>query len=468
MTGSPTVSESTPPAGQPKDLAFWRRARLALERLIEPKLLARLGAGTGWILIGAVFNQGSTLLVNVLVANLLGRKAFGGYAVIQSTIATASTIASFGAGYIAIKYLAELRSTDKARAGRILGLCLSVAVITGAFVAISLVAAGRMFAANVFKAEELALPLSIAAVVVFFNVISWAEIGALTGLGSYSTLARAGILTGTAYFVVCGIGTAAAGLTGAFAGMVVSGAIQVFTLRFYLVRECARQGIAIQLRGLSRESSVITRFAIPTALPGLTMMPAIWIGNVLLVRQPGGYSSMALYSAATTLRVLVLFLPALMNSVGLSLLNEQRGLGNRQRYAAVFRSNLAVTLSVTAMSAAGVAILGRSLLRVFGRDFVAGYPVLLILLIATVPEAMWYVLGQIPSSRERMWLAFTFGVIPRDLCMVGLAWVLVPSKGPLGLAYAYAISWSVAVAMMAVGITRRTGWNIDSRKEIDK
>ena len=57
-------------------------------------------------------------------------------------------------------------------------------------------------------------------------------------------------------------------------------------------------------------------------------MPMIWLANSFLVRQPGGYGEMALYSAANNLRILVLFLPNVMNSVGLSVLNNEKAKGD--------------------------------------------------------------------------------------------------------------------------------------------
>src|SRR5260370_28006853 len=85
-------------------------------------LQLRFQTGIVYNTIGAVFNQGSTFGFNIIVANLLGRQVFGEYAMIQSTLATLALIAQLAVGYTATKYIAEFRSTDPQRAGRILGM----------------------------------------------------------------------------------------------------------------------------------------------------------------------------------------------------------------------------------------------------------------------------------------------------------------------------------------------------------
>ena len=90
---------------------------------------ARLIRAFSWSLIATVFTQGGTFVVNLLLANLWGLELFGRYAIVQSTLASLSALAPPTTGATAIKYTAELRTRDPARAGRILGLCSVVSTI---------------------------------------------------------------------------------------------------------------------------------------------------------------------------------------------------------------------------------------------------------------------------------------------------------------------------------------------------
>ena len=71
----------------------------------EPRtLMRRFGSGLLWNTIAVGFNQGSTLVANLLLANLLGRSGFGGYAVALGTVQAAAQLASLGMGSTASRF----------------------------------------------------------------------------------------------------------------------------------------------------------------------------------------------------------------------------------------------------------------------------------------------------------------------------------------------------------------------------
>jgi O-antigen/teichoic acid export membrane protein len=106
---------------------------------------------------------------------------------------------------------------------------------------------------------------------------------------------------------------------------------------------------------------------------------------VFLVRQFDGYTQMALYSAASNFRIIVLFLPNIVNNVGMSLLNYQKGLKDEGRYRQVFWANMALTVSSVVMGALAVVLFGPLLLGAFGKSFSQGFPVV-VLVLSTLPE----------------------------------------------------------------------------------
>ena len=62
------------------------------------RLRDRLIKGTALNLIAVVFNQGSTLFVNIIVARLLLKQGFGEYAMVQSTLLTVSMLSQLATG----------------------------------------------------------------------------------------------------------------------------------------------------------------------------------------------------------------------------------------------------------------------------------------------------------------------------------------------------------------------------------
>src|SRR5262249_2034569 len=166
-------------------------------------LHARLQSAITWNLVGTIFNQGSTFAVNILVAHFLSRQVFGEYAMLQSTMLTVANIAQLATGFTATKYVAEFRSTDQARTGRILGLFSAVSAAVACIATLALLAAAPWLAAHTFQAPHLASALMIVAGVVLFTVMNGYQMGALAGLESYRSLAQAGIISGSLYVGIC-------------------------------------------------------------------------------------------------------------------------------------------------------------------------------------------------------------------------------------------------------------------------
>ena len=295
-------------------------------------LRTRLAHGVAWNTVGVVFNQGSTFLVNVLLAHILGVTVFGKYAMVQSTVAVATQLAQVAAGYTATKYVAEFRATDPARAGRLLGLLGLVALSMATLTAAILLVASGFLAHSLLREGNLAPALAIASAAVFFSAISGFFMGALAGLESYRTLGLAGITSGAVYVATCVTGAEIGGLRGAVAGVAISALLQSGVLWQCVRREARRNGILVRFAGLESEADIILRFAIPAALPGFIAMPAVWISNAFLVGQEGGYALLALFTAANSFRIIVLFLPNIVNSVTMSVLNHQKGLHDDHRY----------------------------------------------------------------------------------------------------------------------------------------
>ncbi|HYW71434.1 MAG TPA: hypothetical protein VE961_10380 [Pyrinomonadaceae bacterium] len=426
--------------------------------LISPtSLRLRFGSGLVFSVVAAGFNSGSTLLVNIFVANLLGRETFGEFAIIQNTLLTLATVATLATGITATKYVAEFRSIDKPKTSRVLGVCSALSIGMGSMFALSLLIGAPFLATVVLKAGHLTLGIRLAALVVFFTVHNFYQTGALAGLEHYSGIARAGVIGGIAYLVVCVAGALIWGREGALAGLSIAAGIQWLSLRYSLRRETARQELFVDYRGWRDERELIVKFALPAALSGCSSMPALWLANAVLVRQAGGYSQMALYAAATNLRIVVLLLPNLLNNVGMSVLNNVRGLGNLKQFRKAFWSNLALTAGVTAISAIVMTAVGPYALVIFGRRFEGGYPVLVALMVSTIFEILMQATYQIVLTHGKMWLSFFAVVFPRDLLVVVLAFVFAPKSGALGLALAYtcgAAFGATATALAALFLSR--------------
>jgi O-antigen/teichoic acid export membrane protein len=413
-----------------------------------------LREGASWNLLGAVLNQGSTFAANIVLANLLGRQQFGEYAMVQATLNSVTLLAQLSMGYTATKYIAEFRGTDNPRAGRILGLCLLTAACAGALAALLLLAGAQRLATDWLRAPQLSRAIALGAWVVLAAVFNGILIGVLSGLEAFRALSRALVWSGLLYLIVVTAFGWLGGRDAAVAALAVSGTLQTFLLWRAVRADATRQGIRATWRGLGREWHVAVHFALPGTLGGLIAAPALWIASAMLASQPGGYAQLALYSASYNLMILVFFLPSIINVVATSLINREQGSGRYDSYRHVFWLNMRVTAATAIGGAIFIALIGRFALRLFGEQFVGGYGVLIILLLAIIPESLTIALNQVIQSQARMWLAILAINLPRDLALIALARWLVPGHGAVGLAVAYAGARLLAFLCIAAVVAR--------------
>jgi O-antigen/teichoic acid export membrane protein len=412
------------------------------------RLRDRLIKGTALNTIAVSFNQGSTLIISIIVARLLMKQSFGEFSMVQGTLITGAALSQLATGYTASKYIAEYRSTNPEKAGRIMGLCAIVSGLVAGGAVLVLFVMAPWLAKTMLNAPHLATGLRIGSGFLFFSAINGYQTGALSGLEAYGGLAKAGVFSGIITVAAVSLGAWRGGLNGALIGLSMSAFIRCAFHYGWLRIESRFQSIRPRYRdSLGKEKAILFNFALPAALSSYYTLPMIWLANSVLVRQPGGYGEMALYSAANNLRILVLFLPNIMNNVGLSILNYEKAKGDPKLFHQLFKSNMASMFLVTLGGAAFVGIFGSLILRLFGRDFAAGRILLRILLASCLFEGLSIGLYQYIQSHARIWLSF-FGInVPREAFLVIMAYVLIPSLGGAGLALAYLGSMIVGLIL---------------------
>jgi len=414
----------------------------------EGTLRRRLQTGFLWNVVAAVFNQGSTFLLGLVVANIVGREQFGVYALLQSTIMLFANIAQFAMGLTTTKYVAEFRSSDKVRAARVLAASLSVATGAGVAAAVIVWVAAPVIAGRILGHAEIASLIRIGAAAIAFIVLGGVCTGALAGFENFRYIALCGVVSGIVYIGAGAFAAVQWGLPGVVASVAVSAAIQAAILLVLVLREARRQGVTPGIEAFRRiplEMPLLTGFAFPAALAGFSTLPTLWIVNAVVARQAAGLTEVALFTAANSIRLIVTFVPYLICGVGASVLNNYRGANDVDGYRRAFWANFAVVAS-TAVFAILVVMTGSSLiLRAFGRGFAEGRGALLIIIAATLPEALGLAFFQIVQARERMWSSLFRIVLPRDSAVIVSALLLVPRYGASGACMAYLIGSTVGL-----------------------
>jgi O-antigen/teichoic acid export membrane protein len=440
-------------------------AGLSLEQSSATPIPQRIGAAlrsglvtnSGWNFLGAVFNQGSTFALGVIVAKALGRESYGSFAFLQGTLSTLINISQMAMVFVATKCVGEFRSTQKERAGRIIALSITISAITGLVIAAIAFGAADFVASRVAHQSQLGSLIHFASPAVFCAVVSGVITAGLAGLSKFRTIAVTGMIAGTAYLVIGAAGTIGWQLRGVALAITVSTALQTAVVWIALRRETSRMGIPIVFGGIDAikaERAVLQHMALPASVIGFVNMSGIWLSMAILVRQPNGITQLALFNSANSLRLIVGFIPAVINTVGFPLLSNRKGEADAAGYRRVFRANVAAVVGVALCGAIVVGAAGPWILGVFGKSFVAGYPVLLILLLVCVAEAIVLAMHQVVQTHGSLWTNVLCFALPREATCILMALVFAPLYGAVGLAIAYVLGYSVAVVSVLVVFAR--------------
>ncbi|MGC4121310.1 MAG: oligosaccharide flippase family protein [Myxococcales bacterium] len=421
--------------------AFWKRHR---ERLFPAgSLRGRFASGLFWSLFAAVLSRSFNLAASIGCARLMGQAGFGELGMVLSTVNTLGAFSVLGLGLTATRFVAEYRESDPARVARILKMSSVASLVSGGVMSLALVALAPWLSARILSAPSLSAPLALGATMVLFNAVLSFQTGALSGFEAFRALARAGGVSGLLAFPLTLLGAWKGGVHGAVAGNAASLLVNVL-LNHRLLREQRTQaGLDGQDSGWRREAPVFWSFSLPAFLASFTVAPALWACNALLASRPQGYPQLGLYTAADRWRVALLFVPATVFRFVLPMLSNLEGRSDAAGFRRVNRANLLLNLGLVALPAVALSLLSKTIMSGYGPGFKAGWPILAVLALGTLPEALNTILGYPLIIARRMWTRFSFDVL-LALVMATVGALLIPRWGATGLAVAYVSAFSSA------------------------
>ncbi len=425
-----------------------------LNRVEASEIGYRLAKGVFWSMASAVISRGLMLAALVLVARMLGKMGFGELGMIRSTVGMFGVLAGFGLGLTATKHVAEFRSSDPARAGRIIGLSTLFAAVTGGLMALGLFILAPWLAEHTINAPHLTGILRIGTLILFINALNGAQTGALAGFEAFKTIAHVNLFVGLISFPILISGAYFGGLTGAVWALAINLGVNWLLNHLALRKESRRYNVSFTFRNCSRELSVLWKFSLPAVLASSLVGPVNWICNALLVNQPEGYGEMGIFSAANQWYAVLLFLPGLLGSVVLPVFSERLG----QRQIKQSMRTLSLAIKTNALLVLPIVLLASIaspyIMNLYGEDFRSGWPTLVVVLLTAGLLAVQTPVGQIIAASGKMWIGFAMNFGWALTFIVST--LLLLDLGSLGLAtariigYVFHATWVFAFAIWLI------------------
>ncbi|MBN2320684.1 MAG: oligosaccharide flippase family protein [Acidobacteria bacterium] len=399
----------------------------------------RLAKGIFWSTAGTVISRGLIMAASICVARLLGKTGFGELGILRSTVGMFGVFAGFGLGLTATKYVAEFRSSNPAKAGRIIRLSSLVATLTGGLMALGMFLFAPWLAEHTLNAPHLTGIIRIGALVLFLNAVNGAQTGAMAGFEAFKTIARINLLVGLVSFPILVFGAYTGGTVGVAWGLAINLGIQWLLNHLELRREGSRHKIPYTFQGCSLELPILWRFSLPAVLGGILVGPVRWMCNALLVNQPDGYGEMGIFSAALLFQSMMLTANEMLNAPLLSMVsNAGDKISNRLGAVNILSSWIpGIFLAIPLLSFPEIALL------IFGSDFETRTFSTTFALVVFTTCILTYRSGllRVLVSRNRLWWGLWNNLLWAAV-LLPATWFL--SKwGAVGLGASFAIAYTV-------------------------
>jgi O-antigen/teichoic acid export membrane protein len=400
-----------------------------------------------WNGLATFISQAATLLATVLVARSLGREAFGQVVFIQTIVISLSSIGQLSTGLLASRYVSEYQAVDKAKAGRIIGLCSLATLFAGAILALVVVSIAYIGTDVLFGNASLASGLIFASVQVAFAVGSGYQVGALAGLLAFRAIASSSIICGFLHVILCVGGTQIFGVSGALAGYAISAVFRWIVQNRALQISARENLVLITWRDCLSETHLLKNFAIPAALGTLTTMLTVLVAHSFLAKEDNGLSQLALFGAATTIKSVAMYIPNIISVVATSLFNSAIGGRTGADAKLNFRRHAMHIVGASFLGSLMLCFGGKYLMLLFGKTFSSSEVAILmtVLGVSVLVEAFGLVLFQLIQASGKMWQSFLMISVPRDAVTILLAYYLTMAMGAVGLAVAFLGGHSAAL-----------------------
>ncbi|MCX5636183.1 MAG: oligosaccharide flippase family protein [Planctomycetota bacterium] len=401
----------------------------------------RLARGAFWSMAGAVISRGLGIASSVVVARTLGKVGFGELGIINSTVMMFEIFAGFSLGKTATRYVAEFRCTDPQKAGRIIAMAWVVSACTGGLCAGLLFIFAPWLASHTLAAPHLGGLLKIASVIIFISALNGAQWGALSGFEAFKKIATINLVAGVLNFPLMVAGVLLAGLKGIVWAMVASQAANWLLCHLAVRYEARRFGVPLRFSGYTQEIPILWRFSIPAVLSGLMVTPVNWVCNTLLVNQANGYAEMGLLNAANQWYNALLFAPTVLSSSIFPVLSERLTSGAIKQSNRILIFAIGIIAVTVFPITAGGCVASPLIMGLYGKTFISGWPVLIMMLIAANVLALQQPACQVIAASGKMWGGFVICLL-WGIVLVSTTALLV-GRGALGVASArlFACIW---------------------------
>lgn len=430
------------------------RGRRLVERLLSSRLAARFLDGFFWLTLASLAARIGTLISLVCVANILGAVVYGEFCLIRTTVNGFVVLASFGMGRTAIKYVAELTATDKARVGRVIALNYVFSLISSVLVAVLFCLATPRLYAGIPDAERLIPYARLSSILLILSAFVSVQAGVMSGFKAFRGLAIASAASGLGSIPFFLLGAYWGGLSGAIVGFATGALLNCLINSCFVYFQLKKHGIRYRFDEFWQERKILWNFCLPQTLTSVTTGMIGMITTIWLARQDNGITEVAIFETARQIQTSILFLPNIATQTLLPTLTEFNALKDKEMYLKTLKCNACVNLALATFVGIAVGAAAPWIMRAMGEGFETGAATLIVLLGVGVILSVCNVCASALTSLGAVWSGFFLNVIYGCVFLTAAWQTLNRGGGATGLAGA-SLGAQFFYLLLCLGVIKR-------------
>lgn len=414
---------------------------------------------SGVFFAGSIFTAALGYVFKVYLARTLGPEALGMFALGITLVGFLGVFNSLGLPQSAVRFVASYCAAGKfERLHALLWGGSRILLAANLLYAAILLTAGRWVAIHVYHSTALVQYLPWFALIMFFSVFTSFYGKVLTG---YKDLGRRTLIVNfvgsplTMLLAVILI-SAGRGLRGYLGAQILS-TVVVTALLLVAVRELTPVQARFSTQRTSRIEREILTFS--TAMLGIGFLEFLMVQvDKIALGFYRGPREVGIYSVAAAVVVYVPLVLSSINQIFSPLIADLHTRGDYALLARLFQSLTKWVVGLTLPLAVVVIVFARPLMRIFGSDFEAGWPILIIgtagQLVNCGVGSVGYLLLMSGNEKRLIKVQAVMAMV-----MVGLSVALVPWLGGVGAAVAAAVTnvginlWNLLEVRKALGLS---------------
>lgn len=365
-----------------------------------------------WAIIGNVIGKGLSFAAGVVVARILGRESFGEYAAIIATLVSASVFSTFGLGYTATKFIADLKNKNNADIGSVVYFALLITLVTSVIFALAIFVSADYISLVLFRSNNLGVSIKIVSFWVVFNALTTTQVGVLAGLGQFKKMAKINTYVGFFTFLSSISGALMWGLNGFLIGVLCNQIFNWVVNTFVLKSEIKKISFAPKNRRLLVKEMI--QFSTPVAMQEALYSLSSFILPYLFITY-SNIGELGLYTASTQISALILFIPGILRNVFLMHFSQTKN--DKSLDPQTFKLTIMINLLSTVIPVIVVFILIDYISNIYGSEYLGIGRLIIISCITAIITSISNVYVQLYLSVGKNWYVF-FVRLLRDTILI--------------------------------------------------